>query len=161
VSCLKKGNAHNQQNKRKTTQDVNIEERRAMRVIQIQNQKDLSYHMFRTENSLKPTKLRPIESYKNYTVNTENSYNTSEKCEATREKIFQMKRRECPRKQSDSDKIFPKDWPAKTRCKFPSLMKRQYPDKYPTDSACKSRTNNSPQFEKNIIGTEIECHTSK
>jgi len=112
--------------------------------------------VFRTKNSLKSTEFRPVQRNKNKTINTKNSHYTSEKCEATREKILEMNRRKCPCKKSYSDKIFPKDWPTKSGCKFPSLLKCQYPDKYPSDATRKGRSNHSPQFQKDIICAEVQ-----
>lgn len=99
----------------------------------IMNQIYLSYEVFRTENSLETTELRPIESQKNNTIDDHDTEYASKKSQTTCEIILEMDTRECPGKETNSDNIFPKNRPTETGGKFACLTERKTPYKYPTD----------------------------
>ena len=125
----------------------------------IMNQRCLSYEMLRTENSLKTTKFRPIEDGKYYAVNNHHNDDATEKTETTSKIVFEVYPRKCSGQKSYSDNILPKNRPTKTRCKFTGLTKRKTPYKEPSQTARKSRSNDTPEFEENIVGNQVQSNT--
>ncbi len=135
-----------------------------MSALLIMNQKYLSYKVLRAENSLETTKFRPIESKKNNSIKYHNCQYSSKKRKSSCKIIFEMKMRQGPGEESYSDHIFPKNGPAKTRSKFSRLLKGKNPDKDPAYSARKSRPDNPPEIQEDIICDNIErnsCQKNK
>ena len=112
--------------------------------------------MFSVKYSTKSQEFRPVEDTEDETVYQDNHTYSTEKLKSPVKKILQMDIVHPPWEETDADEVLKKDTPAKRRRKLFRFAEGQNPDKKPSYACRKSRTYNSPDMDKNIIGDRIE-----